>query len=100
MSAKRRRAPTSWSTPWQDGSPAGSGSRWTVIGRASGRNGGLRREDRFLGSFGQHHAHDLLDREDMDAGPPTVEIMAGAMPLAGVEADMVRVVVTAERERE
>src|SRR5204862_809605 len=63
-------------------------------------DGRLCREDRFLGLVGQHHAHDLLQREDVNARLPTVEIVAGAVPLSGVETDMVRVVVTAERERE
>src|SRR5215203_5115804 len=36
----------------------------------------------------------------MHTSLPTVEIVAGAVPLTGVEADMVRVVVTAERERD
>src|SRR5439155_23546965 len=37
---------------------------------------------------------------DMDARLPTVEVVACAVPLSGVETDMVRVVVTADRERE
>jgi hypothetical protein len=48
----------------------------------------------------QHHAHDLLEGEEMDAGTPALEIVAGAMPRTGVETDMVGVVVATEGERE
>ena len=61
---------------------------------------GLRGEDRLLGGVGQHRAHDLLDGENVDARSPTVEIMAGAVPLTGVETQVMRVVVAAERERQ
>ena len=52
--------------------------------RRSGPAG--RREDRDLGLLGQHHAEDLLEGQEMDARTPTLEVVAGASPLTGVEA--------------
>src|SRR3954469_9044128 len=75
----------------------GGPAMWAV---GSGGNGCLRGEDRLLGFIREHHAHDLLQREDVNASPPTVEVMAGAVPLAGVETDVMRVVVATECERD
>src|SRR6266446_8574383 len=63
-------------------------------------DGRMRREDRDLGFFGQHHAHDLLEGEQVDARTPALEIVASAVPLTGVEADVMDVVVATEREGE
>ena len=68
--------------------------------RSGGRDGLTGGEDRDLCLFGQHHAHDLLEGEEVDTGAPTLEVVAGATPLAGIEGDMVRVVIATERERE
>src|SRR5205823_2598350 len=48
---------------------------------------------------GQHHAEHLLEGEKVDATPPRFEVVAGAVPLTGIEAHVVGVVVAAERER-
>src|SRR6476646_1544695 len=69
--------------------------------RWSGRYGGRRlREDRDLGLFRKHHAHDLLKGEEMDTRTRALEMVAGAMPRTGVETHVVGVVVAAEGERE
>ena len=36
----------------------------------------------------------------MDARSPTLEVVAGASPLTGIEGDVMRVVVATERERQ
>src|SRR5262245_18096761 len=57
-------------------------------------------EDRHLGLFGEHDAEDLLERQQVGARCPALEVVAGAAPLTGVERDVMRVVVATERERE
>src|SRR6185436_12860012 len=59
-----------------------------------------RGEDRDLRFFGQHHAEDLLERQEMDARSPTLEVVAGATPLTAVEPDVMGVVIATECERE
>src|SRR3954468_15666777 len=55
-------------------------------------------EDGALRVVGQHLAEDLLEGKKMDAGTPALEVVVRAMPPAGVEADVMRVVVTTERQ--
>src|SRR6266550_1094752 len=81
--------------------PGGSSYRASRRASGGGRRDGLSRgKDRDLGVLGQHHAHDLLQCEQVDARSPTLEVVAGATPLAGIEGDVVGVVIAAERERE
>ena len=70
------------------------------VREGSGGRDRLRREDRDLGLLGKHDPEDLLEGQKVNTRSPTVEVVAGASPLAGIEVDMVRVVVAAERERE
>src|SRR5450432_1041551 len=53
-------------------------------------------EVRFLG---HHHAQHLVNREEVDAAAPTLEIVAGAAPLSGHEGHVMGVVVATERQR-
>src|SRR5205814_763136 len=80
--------------------PSSCSYRHRQVAAGSGAGDRLRREDRDLGLFREHHAEHLLEGEKVDARSPTVKVVAGASPLAGIEIDMVRVVVAAERERE
>src|SRR5436190_12878354 len=82
--------PASLRVIWSGPARPGSGGR---------RNRG-RRVDRHLGFVRKHRAKDLLEGEEVDADVPGLEVVAGAVPPTGVETDMVRVVVAAERERE
>ncbi len=82
---------------WLRAAPVGTGLRGT--GRSGGL-GGLGGEDGDLRLLGQHGTHDLLQGQEMDARGPALEVMAGAVPLTGVETDVVGVVVAPEGERE
>src|SRR5665213_2865821 len=46
-----------------------------------------------------HHSEHLVDREEVDAATPTLEIVAGAAPLSGQQGDLVSVVVAPECQR-
>src|SRR5262249_32044672 len=76
-------------SPWSRG----------LRGPRSGRGRGLhRRGDRYLRCIGEHDPEDFLERQQVDATAPRLEVVACAAPLTGVEAHVMGVVVTAERE--
>jgi hypothetical protein len=54
-------------------------------GDGSGRDGRLRGEDRDLSGLGKHHAQNLLQGQDVNAGVPALEEVAGAVPGFAVE---------------
>src|SRR5450759_919271 len=55
-------------------------------------------EDGDLDLLWEHDAEDLLQREEMHARAPALEVVARTVPLAGVETDVMGVVVPTERQ--